>query len=82
MRVGPYRIDFKDMIMAFGWKKLTDLFKYEDPVARVDPDGIWSFQESTGSLIRQKVPGEDTVGDLIVSFFVLDADFDDSKREV
>lgn len=70
-----------DLERAFGWKKFTDLFKYEDPVARVDPDGIWSYDEDSCSLIRQIVPGKDTIGDIIVSYEVLDADFD-SKREV
>ncbi len=65
---------------ALGWKKLEDLFKYEDPVARVDPDGIWSYDETNHSLIRQKVPGEDTVGDLRVSYEVLNADFDEKKE--
>ena len=80
-RVGPYKVDAYELIRALGWKPYPDLFKYEDPVARVDPDGIWSFDEKSSSLIRQKVPGEDTIGDLKVSYEVLDADFDD-KREV
>ena len=52
VRVGPYRIDLSDLTKAFGWKKFTELFKYEDPVARVDPDGIWSYEEKTFTLIR------------------------------
>lgn len=52
VRVGPYRVDLSDLIKAFGWKKYTELFKYEDPVARVDPDGIWSYHEKTFTLIR------------------------------
>lgn len=80
-RVGPYSVHLRDLETALGWKQFTDLFKYEDPVARVDDDGIWSYEESTHSLIRQKVPGKDTVGDLKVTYWVLDADFD-SKREV
>ena len=50
--VGPYRVAVDDMVSALGWKLFTDLFKYEDPVARVDPDGIWSYEESTHTLIR------------------------------
>ena len=81
VRVGPYSAQLGDLALALNWKKFTELFKYEDPVARVDPDGIWSYQESSNSLIRQKVPGKDTVGDLIVEYLVLNADFD-SKKEV
>ena len=46
-----------DMASAYGLKRYTDLFKYEDPVARVDKDGIWSYDTKQGALIRQKVPG-------------------------
>jgi len=66
---------------ALGWKQFTELFKYDNPVAKVDSDGIWSYDEKKYALIRQKVPGEDTVGDLVVTYEVLDDDFD-SKREV
>ena len=69
------------MEKALGWKRFTELFKYEDPVARVDPDGIWSYDDTNHALIRKKVPGEDTVGDLVVTYDVLDDDFD-AKKEV
>ena len=45
------------MERALGWKPFTELFRYEDPVARVDEDGIWSYEENNHALIRQKVPG-------------------------
>ena len=81
VRVGPFRVNHADVEKAFNWKKFTEPFKYENPVARVDPDGIWSYDEHSCSLIRQKMPGQDTVGDLEVSYEVLDDDFD-TKREV
>lgn len=46
VRVGPYRVNLGDTGNAFGWKRFTEPFKYEDPVARVDPDGIWSYNEN------------------------------------
>ena len=81
-RIGPYKVEIAELEQVFGWKVFTQLFKYDDPVARVDPDGIWSYEESTSSFIRQKVPGQDSIGDLKVNWFVLNADFDDSKKEV
>ena len=50
-------------------------------MARIDPNGIWSYDENNHALTRQRVPGEDTIGDLIVSYEVLN-DLFDSKREV
>jgi len=81
-RIGPYKIEISELEHAFGWKVFTSLFKYDEPIARIDSDGIWSYEESTHCLIRQKVPGEDNIGDLKVTWFVLNADFDDTKKEV
>ena len=51
-KVGPYKVNPVDLAIAIDWKQFTDMFKYEAPVARVDPEGIWSYEESTNRLIR------------------------------
>ena len=51
-KVGPYKVNPVDLAIAIDWKQFTDIFKYEAPVARVDPEGIWSYEESTNRLIR------------------------------
>ena len=80
-KVGPFIVDVSDVEKALGWKKFTNLFQYEDPAPRIDDDGIWSYDEKQHVIIRQKVPGVNTIGDIVISYEVLDEDFD-SKREV
>ena len=75
MKLGHYSIDTSDVI-ALGWtygrSQYKELFKHSEFVAPDDRDGTWTFDSENHMLRRIKIEGEETVGDLKVTYEAID----------
>ena len=71
IRVGDYQVNQGDIESAFGLRKLTDLFKHGQCNVANDREGIWQHDSRNSCLVRQRNPGRDTVGDVKVSYRVI-----------
>ena len=71
MRVGDYySVNLHDLEKAFGTTKL-DMAKNANISAEFDRNGIWEKDSQNNRLVRRKNPGRDTIGDIRVSYRVL-----------
>ena len=72
MRVGDfYSVNLHDLEKAFGTTQLTDMSKHAKISAAFDRNGIWEKDSHSNRLVRRKNPGRDTIGDIRVSYRVL-----------
>ena len=92
--VGPYQVDVKSLEKALSnrfkqcpnenklstYVQLKNIFESDFEDDYVDPRGTWKYNDKKHYLHRRKVAGEDTVGDLQVTWFVLNAGFEDEKE--
>ena len=94
LSVGPYQVDVKSLEKALSnrfkqcpdenklstYVQLKNIFEsgFEDDY--VDPRGTWRYNGKKHYLHRRKVDGKDTVGDLQVTWLVLNAGFEDEKE--
>ena len=72
MHVGDfYSVNLHDLENAFGTTKLTEMAKHAKISAEFDRNGIWEKDSQNNRLVRRKNPGRDTIGDIRVSYRVL-----------
>ena len=64
-------MDLNDLKDAFGLRKLQDIFAHGQLSAEFDKSGIWAVDSKNHCIVRQRNPGKDTVGDVRVSYQVL-----------
>ena len=48
------------------------MFKHSEFQAPEDADGVWTFDERKQLIRRRKVPNEDSIGDLKVTYETID----------
>ena len=71
VKLGHFLIDTQSVIQL-GWKigrsQYKQLFQHSEFKAPVDPDGVWTYNERENMIRRSKVEGEDSIGDLKVTY--------------
>ena len=83
VRVGPYyTVDVHEIEKGFGLTKLTNLFKHGRISTEQDRNGIWQHDSGNSRLVRQRNPGKDTIGDIRVTYRVLNQFDGIGSREV
>ena len=50
--------------------KYQEMFMDSNFQQRYDPAGIWAFDPENHTITRQKVPGQNHVGDIRISYYV------------
>lgn len=68
--LGPYQIESNLVSNVPTRVQYSDMFKNTPFVPKDDPHGVWSFDDKTNLVRRQRVPGRDQVGDIRIGWIV------------